>query len=65
MVGPAHLASDPAEVTQLEALGIRAWAPADMPCFITVELALVRGRRLVAGATDDALAALAPSAVSE
>jgi uncharacterized protein len=65
VVGPARVLGDPAEVAELEALGIRAWAPADVPCFITVDLALVRGRRIVAGTTDDALAALAPGAVSE
>ena len=65
VVGPAHVLSDPAEIADLEALGIRAWAPADVPCFITVELTLVRGRRIMAGTTDDAFAALAPGAVSE
>jgi hypothetical protein len=58
VVGNAHVLSDPAEVAALEALGTRAWAPADRPCFITVELALVRGRRIVAGPADDASAAL-------
>jgi nitroimidazol reductase NimA-like FMN-containing flavoprotein (pyridoxamine 5'-phosphate oxidase superfamily) len=58
VVGNAHVLSDPAEVAVLEALGTRAWAPADRPCFITVELALVRGRRIVAGPADDASAAL-------
>ena len=65
VVGPAHVLSDSAEVAELEALGIRAWAPADVPCFITVELVLVRGRRIVAGTTDDAMAALAAGAVTE
>ena len=64
VVGPAHVLSDSAEVAELEALGIRAWAPADVPCFITVEPTLVRGRRIVAGTTDDALAALIAGAVT-
>jgi nitroimidazol reductase NimA-like FMN-containing flavoprotein (pyridoxamine 5'-phosphate oxidase superfamily) len=62
VVGQAHVLSDPAEVARLEALGIRAWAPADVPCFVTVDLALVRGRRIVAGTTDDALAAVSAAA---
>jgi uncharacterized protein len=65
VVGPAHVLSDPAEVAELEAVGVRAWAPADVPCFITIEPALVRGRRIVAGTTDGALAALAAGAVAE
>jgi uncharacterized protein len=65
VVGPAHVLSDPAEVAELEAVGVRAWAPADVPCFITIEPALVRGRRIVARTTDGALAALAAGAVAE
>jgi nitroimidazol reductase NimA-like FMN-containing flavoprotein (pyridoxamine 5'-phosphate oxidase superfamily) len=65
VVGPAQVLSDPVEVAELEALGIRAWAPADVPCFITVEPVLVRGRRIVAGTTDDALTALAAGAGTE
>jgi hypothetical protein len=63
VVGNAHVLDDPVEVAALGALGIRAWAPADRPCFITVDLAIVRGRRLVAGPGDDgALDALAAGA---
>jgi nitroimidazol reductase NimA-like FMN-containing flavoprotein (pyridoxamine 5'-phosphate oxidase superfamily) len=62
VVGPAQVLGDPAEVAALEALGIRAWAPADRPCFITVDLALVRGRRILAGPADEARTALATGA---
>jgi hypothetical protein len=36
-----------------------------VPCFITIEPVVVRGRRLVAGTTGDVLAALAPGAAME
>jgi hypothetical protein len=48
VIGPSHVVADPAEVAELDALGVRPWAPADTPCYIAVELAVLRGRRIVA-----------------
>ena len=48
VVGPSRVISEPAEVAALDALGARAWAPAEVPCYVAVRIALVRGRRLVA-----------------
>lgn len=57
VVGPAQVHSEPAEVAELEALGVRGWAPGEASCFITVDPALVRGRRIGSGTTEDALTA--------
>jgi hypothetical protein len=48
VVGPSRVVADPAEVARLDLLGARAWAPADVPCYIAVRISLVRGRRLTA-----------------
>ena len=46
VVGPSRVISEPAEVAALDALGARAWAPAEAPCYVAVRIALIRGRRL-------------------
>jgi uncharacterized protein len=48
VVGPSSVVAAPEEVAALDLLGAVAWAPADVPCYITIETALVRGRRIVA-----------------
>jgi hypothetical protein len=48
VVGPSHVISAPVEVAALDDLGMVAWAPADVVCYITIETAVVRGRRIVA-----------------
>ncbi len=47
VVGPSHVVSEPAEVAALDYLGAVPWAPADVPCYITVATTLIRGRRIV------------------
>lgn len=61
VVGPARVISAPAAVAVLDALGARAWAPADVPCYVAVTIAVIRGRRLVA-APSPARSAAAASA---
>jgi uncharacterized protein len=46
VVGPSRVITEPGEVARLDALGARAWAPADAPCWVAVRIALIRGRRL-------------------
>jgi hypothetical protein len=46
VVGASHVISDPAGVAELDALGARAWAPSHQPCYVAVEMAVVRGRRI-------------------
>jgi uncharacterized protein len=48
VVGQSRVITEPAEVARLDALGARAWAPADEPCYIAVQIAVIRGRRLTA-----------------
>ena len=48
VVGPSRVISEPAEVAALDALGARAWVPVEVPCYVAVRIALVRGRRLSA-----------------
>jgi hypothetical protein len=48
VVGPSSVVSAPDEVAALDVLGAVAWAPAGVPCYITIETTLVRGRRIVA-----------------
>jgi hypothetical protein len=54
VVGPSRVVTDPAEVARLDQLGARPWAPAGVPCYVAVRIAVLRGRRLalpaVAGA---------------
>ena len=49
VIGAADVVTDPARVAELDALGARPWAPADVPCYIAVDTTVVRGRRLTAG----------------
>ena len=60
VVGPSHVVTRPDEVADLDLLGARAWAPADVPCYIVIETTLVRGRRLTAAPGDVGLPAVAP-----
>ena len=65
VIGPSGVITDPVEVRALDALGVRPWAPTADPCYIAVRLAVVRGRRLAAGARParaESAAALAPAA---
>jgi hypothetical protein len=47
VVGPSAVVSAPADIAALDLLGAASWAPADVPCYITVETTLLRGRRVV------------------
>ncbi|MGY2003996.1 pyridoxamine 5'-phosphate oxidase family protein [Blastococcus sp. SYSU DS1024] len=49
-IGPSRVVVDPAGVRALDSLGARAWVPGKHPCYITVQLTLLRGRRVTAGA---------------
>lgn len=46
VIGRSRVAGEEAEIRGLDALGAEAWAPADSPCYILIELTLVRGRRI-------------------
>ncbi|WP_104526352.1 pyridoxamine 5'-phosphate oxidase family protein [Blastococcus atacamensis] len=46
VIGPSRVVVDPAEIAVLDGLGVRAWAPSEQPCYITVQLSLVQGRRI-------------------
>lgn len=46
IVGASYVISDPAGVAELDALGARGWAPSDQPCYVAVEMAVIRGRRI-------------------
>jgi nitroimidazol reductase NimA-like FMN-containing flavoprotein (pyridoxamine 5'-phosphate oxidase superfamily) len=48
VVGPSRSITRPDEVAALDGLGARTWAPADSPCYVAVQIALIRGRRLTA-----------------
>jgi nitroimidazol reductase NimA-like FMN-containing flavoprotein (pyridoxamine 5'-phosphate oxidase superfamily) len=48
VVGQAQVVSAPADVAALDRLGVAAWAPADVPCYIAVDTTVVTGRRIVA-----------------
>jgi nitroimidazol reductase NimA-like FMN-containing flavoprotein (pyridoxamine 5'-phosphate oxidase superfamily) len=50
VIGPSRVVGHPDEVRALDRLGMRAWAPPDHPCYVAVQMAIVRGRRLVAAA---------------
>jgi nitroimidazol reductase NimA-like FMN-containing flavoprotein (pyridoxamine 5'-phosphate oxidase superfamily) len=47
VIGPSRVVEHPDEIRALDGLGARAWAPADIPCYVAVQLTIVRGRRLV------------------
>jgi hypothetical protein len=46
VIGPSRLISDPDQVRTLDALGARPWAPASTHCYITLRMAVIRGRRI-------------------
>ena len=46
VVGPSRLISDPSDVTALNALGVLPWAPVTTHCYIALQMAVVRGRRI-------------------
>ena len=46
VIGPSRVAREAAEIRELAALGLEAWAPPDKPCYIVIEMAVVRGRRI-------------------
>lgn len=48
VIGHAQVVSAPADVAALDRLGVAAWAPAAIPCYIAVDTTVVRGRRIVA-----------------
>jgi hypothetical protein len=47
VVGPSAVVSAPADVAALDLLGATSWAPTDVPCYITIETTLLRGRRVL------------------
>ena len=54
VIGPSRVVEHPDEVRALDGLGVRAWAPPDIPCYVAVQMSIVRGRRLVSGVRSDA-----------
>jgi len=48
VIGPSRLIRDPGQVTALDALAVRPWAPATSHCYISLHMAVVRGRRISA-----------------
>ena len=53
VIGPSRVVERPDEVRALDRLGVRAWAPPDVPCYVAVQMSIVRGRRLVSGLRSD------------
>jgi uncharacterized protein len=49
VVGPSRVITDPDEVRALDRFGAHAWAPSDRPCYVAVQIAIVRGRRVGIG----------------
>jgi nitroimidazol reductase NimA-like FMN-containing flavoprotein (pyridoxamine 5'-phosphate oxidase superfamily) len=49
VIGPSRLVEHPDEIRALDRLGARAWAPPDVPCYVAIQIAIVRGRRLFSG----------------
>jgi uncharacterized protein len=45
-VGPAHRATAPAEIAELDTLPLRSWAPGERDEFIVIRPQLITGRRL-------------------
>jgi hypothetical protein len=43
---PSRLVSVPDQVRELDALGVRPWAPSARHCYIALRLTVVRGRRI-------------------
>jgi nitroimidazol reductase NimA-like FMN-containing flavoprotein (pyridoxamine 5'-phosphate oxidase superfamily) len=54
VIGPSRVVEHPDQVRALDRLGVRAWAPPDVPCYVAVQMSIVRGRRLVSGVRSDA-----------
>lgn len=48
VVGPSHVVTEAEGVAGLDTLGGRPWPPTDVPCYIVIDTALLRGRRIVA-----------------
>ncbi|WP_104522926.1 pyridoxamine 5'-phosphate oxidase family protein [Blastococcus atacamensis] len=48
VIGPSRVISDPDGVHALDELGAQAWAPPDAACYVAVQIAIVRGRRVIA-----------------
>jgi hypothetical protein len=46
VIGPSYLVSSPEQVRELDALGVRHWAPTTRHCYIALRLTVVRGRRI-------------------
>jgi nitroimidazol reductase NimA-like FMN-containing flavoprotein (pyridoxamine 5'-phosphate oxidase superfamily) len=46
VIGPSRLVSVPDQVRELDALGVRPWAPSARHCYIALRLTVVRGRRI-------------------
>jgi hypothetical protein len=46
VIGPSRLISDPDVIRELDARGIRPWAPATTHCYIALRMARVLGRRI-------------------
>jgi nitroimidazol reductase NimA-like FMN-containing flavoprotein (pyridoxamine 5'-phosphate oxidase superfamily) len=46
VIGPSRLVSVPEQVRELDALGVRPWAPSAGHCYIALRLTVVRGRRI-------------------
>jgi nitroimidazol reductase NimA-like FMN-containing flavoprotein (pyridoxamine 5'-phosphate oxidase superfamily) len=59
VIGPSRVVMQPEEVAELDRLGARPWAPADVPCYIVIDTAIVRGRRIVEGPANDVAAVAA------
>lgn len=63
VVGPSRVISEPDDVSALNRLGAHAWAPSDRPCYVAVQIAIIRGRRVLIG-PDAAADAEAPEAAA-
>ena len=46
VIGPSRLVGVPDQVRELDALGVRPWAPSARHCYIALRLTVVRGRRI-------------------
>ena len=46
VVGPSRLITDARDVSRLDGLGVRSWAPGEGRCYIGVRIRLIRGRRV-------------------
>jgi len=46
VVGPSRVITDAGDVTRLDGLGVRSWAPGGGRCYIGVQIRVVQGRRV-------------------